>query len=416
MNPLFRLRWSHRLNPVIWKIPLPSVVRFGCKPVGPFVCHSVRCYRIRLPNGEVPEQIKELTEKLFQGDRRSLSRSITLLESTNPLRRQEGQYILSQAMNYLHEQEKSSGRYTLRIGLSGPPGAGKSTFIESLGSRLTGTTPWLTDQEETTTEPDERKKKAKPVPIPTDKHRVAVLAIDPSSYATGGSLLADKTRMFELSRDPNAYIRPTPSGGNLGGVARSTNETVLLCEASGYDLVLVETVGVGQSETAVADMVDLFVLIIPPAGGDEYQGIKRGIVEYADIVLVNKADGDLLAPAHRIAIEYNSALKYQRRRRPNWRPEVMLVSSYMGTGLPAFWNRVLEFKAQHIATNELQSIRKKQMKVWMWNYIKEGVWDQFRAHPKIRLELAEIERQVEAGEMAPGPAAEQLVQLFSQTP
>ncbi|KAF8561009.1 hypothetical protein P879_09670 [Paragonimus westermani] len=415
MNPLFGLQWSQTLSPVIWKLPLFPSIRFGCRSPGAFVRHSVRCYRSYLPDNEVPEQIKEMTEKLFQGDRRSLSRSITLLESTNPLRRREGQYILSQAMNYLHEQEESSGRYTLRIGLSGPPGAGKSTFIESLGCRLTGTTPWLKDPEETTTEPDEGKKKAKPVPIPTDKHRVAVLAVDPSSYATGGSLLADKTRMFELSRDPNAYIRPTPSGGNLGGVARSTNETVLLCEACGYDLVLVETVGVGQSETAVADMVDLFVLIIPPAGGDEYQGIKRGIVEYADIVVVNKADGDLLAPAHRIAIEYNSALKYQRRRRPNWRPEVILVSSYMGTGLPAFWNRVLEFKAQHIATNELQSIRKEQMKVWMWNYIKEGVWDQFRAHPKVRLELAQVERQVEAGELAPGPAAEQLIQLFSQT-
>ncbi|THD22883.1 LAO/AO transport system kinase [Fasciola hepatica] len=268
---------------------------------------------------KIPNSVRQMTENLFQGNRRSLAQAITLLESTHPDRRYEGQYILDRCMNHLSQQEESTGKYTIRIGLSGPPGAGKSTFIEALGSRLTGTIPWIRPNQEKDAD------KSEPIiSVPEGTHRVAVLAVDPSSSTTGGSLLADKTRMYELSRDLNAYVRPSPSGGNLGGVARSTNEAVLVCEAAGYDVVLVETVGVGQSEFAVADMVDIFVLIIPPAGGDELQGIKRGIVEVADVVLVNKADGDLLPAAHRIAREYTSALKYQRKRRTSWIPPVSL--------------------------------------------------------------------------------------------
>ncbi|TGZ54796.1 hypothetical protein CRM22_010548 [Opisthorchis felineus] len=311
----------------------------------------------------VPNNIKELKERLFAGDRRSLAQSITLLESKNPDRRREGQYILSEAMNYLAERETRTGTYTFRVGLSGPPGAGKSTFIEALGTRLIGLVPWVSElPEQARKGPYGKRSSNEPVSIPTEKHRVAVLAVDPSSVTTGGSLLADKTRMYELSRHENAYVRPSPSGGNLGGVARSTNEAVLICEAAGFDVVLVETVGVGQSEIAVAEMVDLFILLIPPAGGDELQGIKRGIVEYADIVVVNKADGDLIAPARRIAAEYSNALKYQRMRRPNWRPQVMLASSYTGAGIVEFWNRVLEFKEMQLASKDLQSVRKKQMK------------------------------------------------------
>ncbi|VDP84134.1 unnamed protein product [Echinostoma caproni] len=262
-------------------------------------------------------------------------------------------------------------------GLSGPPGAGKSTFIEALGKPA--------------------------IPVPEQKHRVAVLAVDPSSSTTGGSLLADKTRMYELSRDLNAYVRPSPSGGNLGGVARSTNEAVLLCEAAGYDVVLVETVGVGQSEFAVADMVDIFILIIPPAGGDELQGIKRGIVEVADIVLVNKADGDLLPAANRIAREYTSALKYQRKRRTNWVPPVSDPFCLFTGGSRSSKISLLETK---IELSDFQKNRLRQLKVWMRNYVREGIWDLFSQHKLIRDLLPEVEYKVVAGELAPGPAAE----------
>ncbi|CAH8533154.1 unnamed protein product [Dicrocoelium dendriticum] len=360
----------------------------------------------------IPDHLNDFAGKLFEGDRRTLSRAITLLESSHPAHRNEGHYVLSQAMNFLAEREARSGALSLRIGISGPPGAGKSTFIETLGGRLTGTLPWL--QDHTVQAAGDNSQNTKSAPINFGKHRVAVLAVDPTSSATGGSLLADKTRMQELSRDPRAYIRPSPSGGNLGGVARSTNEAVVLCEAAGYDIILVETVGVGQSETAVADMVDLFILLIPPAGGDEFQGIKRGIVEYADIVVVNKADGDLVAPARRIAVEYSHALRYQRQRRPNWRPLVLLVSSRDGVGLPEFWSKVLEFQAKQLASKQLQKIRKQQLTVWMWNYIKEGIWRYFHSHPLISNEIGKMETKVANGEIAPGPAAEQLIRTFTR--
>ncbi|OON18313.1 LAO/AO transport system ATPase, partial [Opisthorchis viverrini] len=373
----FNLSCLHSLKPCSRYLKKPDKLSFDGQlriPPHTSTCGS-RFFRSISDDFCVPNSIRELKERLFAGDRRSLAQSITLIESKNPDRRREGQYILSEAMNYLAERETRTGTYTFRVGLSGPPGAGKSTFIEALGTRLIGLVPWVSDlPEQAQKGPYGKRGSNEPVPVPTENHRVAVLAVDPSSVTTGGSLLADKTRMYELSRHENAYVRPSPSGGNLGGVARSTNETVLICEAAGFDVVLVETVGesslivnflccVGQSEIAVADMVDLFILLIPPAGGDELQGIKRGIVEYADIVVVNKADGDLIAPARRIAAEYSNALKYQRMRRPNWRPQVMLASSYTGAGIVEFWNRVLEFKEMQIASKELQSVRKKQMKV-----------------------------------------------------
>ncbi|OPJ75895.1 methylmalonic aciduria type A protein, mitochondrial isoform B [Patagioenas fasciata monilis] len=213
----------------------------------------------------------------------------------------------------LKEEENSAGASS--EGLSGPPGAGKSTFIECLGKMLT-----------------ER------------KHKVSVLAVDPSSSTSGGSLLGDKTRMTELSRDTNAYIRPSPTRGTLGGVTRTTNEAILLCEGGGYDVVLVETVGVGQSEFAVADMVDMFVLLLPPAGGDELQGIKRGIIEMADLVAINKADGDLVVPARRIQAEYISAMKLLRKRSKVWRPKVMRISAKTGEGISDMWDKMTEFR------------------------------------------------------------------------
>ncbi|XP_075947518.1 methylmalonic aciduria type A protein, mitochondrial isoform X2 [Anarhichas minor] len=243
-----------------------------------------------------PEQrlLDKLYEGLIGGQRASLAESITLVETQHPRKKELAQVLLQRVLAYRKEQESRNGGkpVAFRVGLSGPPGAGKSTFIEVVGKMLTGR-----------------------------GHKVSVLAVDPSSCTTGGSLMGDKTRMTELSRDMDAFIRPSPASGTLGGVTRTTNEAIVLCEGAGYDIVLVETVGVGQSEFAVADMVDMFVLLIPPAGGDELQGIKRGIIERADLVVVTKADGDLLVPARRIQAEYTSALKLLRRQSKSWNPK-----------------------------------------------------------------------------------------------
>ena len=226
---------------------------------------------------------------LLQQNRASLAQAITLVESSLQESKKEAQKL----MTLVTHHNSQNSRSTFRIGLTGPPGAGKSTFIESFGSLITEA-----------------------------GHRVAVLAVDPSSTRTGGSLLGDKTRMTELSRNPKAYIRPSPNRGHLGGVARTTNESINLCEISGYDVVLVETVGVGQSEHLVADMVDVLCLILPPAGGDELQGIKRGIIEQCDMVLINKSDGDLIPAANRTKAEYTSALKFIQPKSPHWRTHV----------------------------------------------------------------------------------------------
>ncbi|XP_035492093.2 methylmalonic aciduria type A protein, mitochondrial isoform X3 [Scophthalmus maximus] len=243
-----------------------------------------------------PEQrlLTKLYEGLVGGQRASLAESITLVETQHPRKKELAQVLLQRVLAHRTVQEGRNGGkpVAFRVGLSGPPGAGKSSFIEVVGKMLTGR-----------------------------GHKVSVLAVDPSSCTTGGSLMGDKTRMTELSRDMNAFIRPSPTSGTLGGVTRTTNEAIVLCEGAGYDIVLVETVGVGQSEFAVADMVDMFVLLIPPAGGDELQGIKRGIIERADLVVVTKSDGDLLVPARRIQTEYTSALKLLRRQSKSWNPK-----------------------------------------------------------------------------------------------
>nr|KAF6481126.1 metabolism of cobalamin associated A [Molossus molossus] len=268
-------------------------------------------------------------------------------------------------------------------GLSGPPGAGKSTFIEYFGKMLT-----------------ER------------GHKLSVLAVDPSSCTSGGSLLGDKTRMTELSRDMNAYIRPSPTRGTLGGVTRTTNEAILLCEGGGYDIILIETVGVGQSEFAVADMVDMFVLLLPPAGGDELQGIKRGIIEMADLVAITKSDGDLVVPARRIQAEYVSALKLLRRRSEVWRPQVVRISSRSGEGITEMWDKMREFQDLMLASGELTAKRQKQQKIWMWNLIQESVLEHFRTHPTVRGQIPLLERKVLSGALSPGLAADLLLKAF----
>ncbi len=269
----------------------------------------------------------------------------------------------------------------VRLGISGPPGVGKSTFIEAFGSHLTDT-----------------------------GHRVAVLAVDPSSSRSGGSILGDKTRMERLAADPDAFIRPSPSRGELGGVARRTREAMLLCEAAGFDVVIVETVGVGQSELAVADMVDLFVLLASPGAGDELQGIKRGIIELADLVVVTKADGDLAAPARHVAADLANALHLLRPRHPGIAPEVMLASAISGEGVPEVWDAVQRVHGALTDSGRLAQLRSNQAKSWLWSELSAGLVERAQAHPRIAADLAGLEAEVAAGRLAPGVAARRLLE------
>ncbi|XP_071477897.1 methylmalonic aciduria type A homolog, mitochondrial-like [Diadema antillarum] len=330
---------------------------------------------------------KELSEALLAGERWALARAITVVESTNKKGKMQAQVLLRAVLEHLkQEQIRHRGiPPSFRIGLTGPPGAGKSTFIEAMGKKLTA-----------------------------QGHRVAVLAVDPSSSITGGSLLGDKTRMTELSRDPNAYIRASPSSGTLGGVTRNTNDAILLCEAAGYDVIIVETIGVGQSEYAVADMVDMLVLLIPPAGGDELQGLKKGIVERADFILINKADGELLIPARRIRSEYTSAVKLMYTRSPLWKPQVKQVSSKTGDGLDKAWQTMEEYRGIMSRAGELVRKRQVQRRVWMWQHIKDRMMEQFRESRELGGDIQRWEEEVMAGRCTSGMAADELLRKFSE--
>ncbi|KAL3879049.1 hypothetical protein ACJMK2_031363 [Sinanodonta woodiana] len=333
------------------------------------------------------EYVKTLFYGLMKRERGMLARAITLVESTNLKKREQARMLLSQVLQYnkgvMAHSMKAFNAF--RIGLSGPPGAGKSTFIESFGKFLTA-----------------------------QGHKVAVLAVDPSSSTTGGSLLGDKTRMPELSCDMNAFIRPSPAKGSLGGVTRTTNEAIVLCEAAGYDIILIETVGVGQSEFAVSDMVDMFCLIIPPAGGDELQGIKKGIIEVADVVVVNKSDGDLVAAARRIQTEYVSALKYMRPRSRVWKPQVLRISSLTKEGIPDLWKTMQSFQHSMVDSGELVSKRNKQQETWMWNYIRDHIMECFITHGGVKNILPELTKQVRSGLITPGTAADKLLKEFAK--
>jgi LAO/AO transport system kinase len=319
--------------------------------------------------------IAALAEQIRKGNRRSLARAITLVESTRADHQDEAQTLLTELM-------PDTGK-SIRIGMSGAPGVGKSTFIEAFGTYLTA-----------------------------QGHKVAVLAVDPSSTRTGGSILGDKTRMEQLSRNPDAFIRPSPSGGTLGGVARRTREAMLLCEAAGYDVILVETVGVGQSETAVADMVDMFLLLLSPGGGDELQGIKRGIMELADLVVVNKADGELEKAAKRAQGEYRAALHLMRPKSRNWTPRVLTASALKDKGLDAVWDQITGYRDALTTAGEFTANRAEQARAWMWSEIDDRLKDRFRAANKTA--VAEHEAAVVEGRMPPGKAARELLDLFLQ--
>lgn len=324
---------------------------------------------------EVGHTIREIAEKLGKGDRRALAQAITLVESSRRDHREQARALISEVL-------PSTGR-SLRIGISGTPGVGKSTFIEVFGKFLTGA-----------------------------GHKVAVLTIDPSSKRTGGSILGDKTRMEELVRDPNAFIRPSPSGGSLGGVARRTREAMLLCEATGYDIILIETVGVGQSETTVSEMVDVFMLLLAPAGGDELQGIKRGVMELADIVVINKADGELKATAGRAAAEYKGALGLMRPKSNHWRPEVLMISALKKLGIDELWATIERYRGARATDGELDAQRREQAGSWMWSELDDSLTSRFREHDAVAQRLPALEADVKSGKIDPTDAAEQLLALF----
>jgi len=321
------------------------------------------------------ENAASLIEGIRAGDRRSLARAITFAESTRAEHRVIADAVLEAVL-------PATGN-AVRIGISGPPGVGKSTFIEAFGKHIIN-----------------------------HGHQLAVLAVDPSSRRTGGSILGDKTRMGELVNRPEAFIRPSPGGTQLGGVARRTREAMLLCEAAGFDVIVVETIGVGQSEVAVSDMVDLFALLVSPGGGDELQGIKRGIMELADLVIVNKADGDLAPAAARTRGDYASAVHLLRPKWNAWSTEVLACSALNGIGVSEVWDAVTAFRAAVTADGELLEARSAQATAWLWSEIGDTLIDRFRSDAKVATLLPGIETSVAAGQITPAKAALQLLEAF----
>jgi GTPase len=318
------------------------------------------------------DSVDELAAAVRGRDRAALPRAITLVESTRRDHREKAQQLLLALM-----PEAGTG---LHVGITGVPGVGKSTTIEALGMYLI-----------------ER------------GHRVAVLAVDPSSTRTGGSILGDKTRMPQLAQHADAYIRPSPTSGTLGGVAKATRETIVLLEAAGFDVILVETVGVGQSEVAVANMVDTFVFMTLARTGDQLQGIKKGVLELADIVVVNKADGEHLSEARSAARELSGAIRLIYPRKTLWRPPVLTMSALEGTGLAELWETVERHREVLSEAGEFEARRRAQQVDWTWQMVRDTVLDRVLSNPAVRKTRAEIERQVLAGELTPAMAAQQIL-------
>ena len=317
----------------------------------------------------------DLARGIRASDRATLARAITLIESKRADHRKNAHHLVQELLPL-------TGK-AVRLGITGAPGAGKSTTIDALGSYLTA-----------------------------QGHKVAVLAVDPSSTRTGGSILGDKTRMARLALDPSAFIRPSPSSGTLGGVAAKTRETMLLCEAAGYDVVMVETVGIGQSETAVADMTDFFLVMMLPGAGDELQGLKKGIVELADMIAVNKADGDNIARARMAAADYRAALNILVPHSAHWSPPVLTYSALTGSGIAELWAQVLAHKEKMTGSGELAARRREQQVKWMWNLLEERLTARLRSDPSVRARLRQAETAVAAGKLAPALAVEEIAQLL----
>jgi LAO/AO transport system kinase len=328
-----------------------------------------------MSEAEAPPPPEAISAAIRAGDRRAIARTITWLESTRPDQAARGQQVLEALV-------PSTGG-AQRVGITGPPGVGKSTFIEALGMALIA-----------------------------QGHRVAVLAVDPSSPVTGGSILGDKTRMEQLSQHESAFVRPSPSGGSLGGVAQRTREAMLVCEAAGYDVVLIETVGIGQSEVTVASMVDFFLVLVQPGAGDDLQGIKKGVLELADALLVNKADGAQKDAAERARVDHQNALGLLRAASPHWRPKVLTASALEGEGIDAVWETVEEHRRALEASGERQARRREQARAWMWSLVEEGLHRAFRGDPAVAAGIPRAEQEVEELKTTPAAAARALLDAF----
>jgi LAO/AO transport system kinase len=322
-----------------------------------------------------PASVTSLAADLRAGHRAALARAITLIES----RRGDHQALARELVQALLPDTGKA----IRVGITGSPGVGKSTMIDALGMFLI-----------------ER------------GHNVAVLAVDPSSARTGGSILGDKTRMARLSGSSHAYIRPSPAAGTLGGVAAKTREAMLLCEAAGFDVVLVETVGIGQSETAVCDMTDFFLALMLPGAGDELQGIKKGLVELADIIAVNKADGDNIKRANLAAAEYRGALHILSPRSEHWQPPVLTCSALTGAGINQLWQNILDHRTAMQASGEFAERRRQQQVKWMWSMLEQRMLARLRADPSMRAKVKRTEAEVAGGRISPALAAEQIAELL----
>lgn len=341
--------------------------------------HSSRPEKLRAPARRRELTLEELLQGLEQSDRSVLARAITLVESVRADHRHLARLLVESIL-------PRTGR-AVRVGVTGPPGVGKSTLIESLGLHLV-----------------------------EKGHRVAVLAVDPSSRRTGGSILGDKTRMEQLSREERAYIRPSPGGATPGGVARRSREALLLCEAAGFDVVIVETIGVGQSETAVAEMVDTFVLLVLPGSGDELQGVKRGVMELADLAVVTKADGDQRRLAARTRAQLLSALHLMPPATPGWRTPVLTVSSLEGQGMGSLWEAVLEHH-EHLASSALLGERRsEQAAYWLDRALEDGLWARFLGDHRVAPRLEVLRAEVRSGRRSPEGVAEDLLDLNWKAP
>ncbi len=317
----------------------------------------------------------DLAAGIRAGDRATLARAITLIESKRADHRRSAHHLVQELLPFTGQ--------AVRLGITGAPGSGKSTTIDALGSHLTA-----------------------------QGRKVAVLAVDPSSSRTGGSILGDKTRMARLAADPHAFVRPSPASGTLGGVAAKTRETMLLCEAAGYDVVMVETVGIGQSETAVADMTDFFLVMMLPGAGDELQGLKKGIVELADMIAINKADGDNVARARLAAADYRAALNILNPHSATWSPPVLTYSALTGNGIDELWNQVMAHKEKMTGSGELAARRREQQVKWMWSMLEERLSARLRSDAGVRAKLRQAEAAVAAGKLAPALAVEEIAQLL----
>jgi len=319
--------------------------------------------------------IAPLIRGIRAGERAVLARAITLIESKHRDHQRAAHQLVQSLLPHTGAAH--------RVGITGAPGVGKSTTIDALGRHLTGL-----------------------------RHKVAVLAVDPSSARTGGSILADKTRMAQLATDDHAFIRPSPATGTLGGVAAKTRETMLICEAAGYDVVLVETVGAGQSETAVADMTDFFLALMLPGAGDELQGLKKGLVELADMIAINKADGDNLARAKVTAAEYGAALHILTPRLVEWQPPVVTYSALTGAGVPQLWDYILDHHRRLMATGAFAARRREQQIKWMWALLEDRLRRRLASDPKLKARLPQLEHAVADGTLSPALAVEDIVAIL----